>query len=458
MAWLVRALPRRRRRAPQGRAGRDHLQRLMPADALRIRGRHNAANALAALALATAIGCPLAPMLHGLREYRGEPHRVEHVASVDGVDAFDDSKGTNVGATVAALDGLGADKRAGQAGRHPRRRRQGPGLRAAGRAGGAPRARGGARSAATRRAIEAALAAHRRADRSATTRSKPRRAGAFEQARAGRRGAAEPGLRQPRHVPQLRAPRRGVRRRGAARSRHEQGQRRRCEGACRVQLDGRHGASRASWRGAAHGAPPAPAAPRAGRRRRRRGDAGARLGQRRRGQPARLLGFDQALVCGRRRPARARPGDGLFSASVALPDNPSSPATRRRYFLTRHLLSHRHRRRSRRWSRCRCRSRLWEKLRALDLRRLAAAAGRRAAAVRRQGRQRRAALDPARPHELPAVASWPSWRSRCTPPATWCGKHGREGELRPRRAADGDRARASSACCCWPSPTWAPSW
>jgi UDP-N-acetylmuramoylalanine--D-glutamate ligase len=86
----------------------------MPADALRIRGRHNAANALAALALATAIGCPLAPMLHGLREYRGEPHRVAFVASVGGVEAFDDSKGTNVGATVAALNGLGADKAPGK--------------------------------------------------------------------------------------------------------------------------------------------------------------------------------------------------------------------------------------------------------------------------------------------------------------------------------------------------------
>jgi UDP-N-acetylmuramoylalanine--D-glutamate ligase len=86
----------------------------MPADALRIRGRHNASNALAALALATAIGCPLAPMLHGLREYRGEPHRVEHVATVGGIDAIDDSKGTNVGATVAALMGLGADLGSGK--------------------------------------------------------------------------------------------------------------------------------------------------------------------------------------------------------------------------------------------------------------------------------------------------------------------------------------------------------
>jgi len=82
----------------------------MPADALRIRGRHNAANALAALALATAIGCPLAPMLHGLREYGGEPHRVAFVAAIDGVDAFDDSKGTNVGATEAALVGLGSER------------------------------------------------------------------------------------------------------------------------------------------------------------------------------------------------------------------------------------------------------------------------------------------------------------------------------------------------------------
>ncbi|RZI86440.1 MAG: UDP-N-acetylmuramoyl-L-alanine--D-glutamate ligase [Rubrivivax sp.] len=110
MAWLMRALeadPTIKRK--KGEAEDIILQRLMPADALRIRGRHNASNALAALSLATAVGCPLAPMLHGLREYRGEPHRVEHVATVAGIDAIDDSKGTNVGATVAALQGLGAD-------------------------------------------------------------------------------------------------------------------------------------------------------------------------------------------------------------------------------------------------------------------------------------------------------------------------------------------------------------
>ncbi|MGV8803598.1 MAG: UDP-N-acetylmuramoyl-L-alanine--D-glutamate ligase [Polaromonas sp.] len=112
MAWLVRAaeadetLKRRKSEAPE-----LHIQRLMPLEALRIRGRHNATNALAALGLAVAVGCPLAPMLHGLRDYRGEPHRVEPVAILDGVEYFDDSKGTNVGATVAALAGLGAERR-----------------------------------------------------------------------------------------------------------------------------------------------------------------------------------------------------------------------------------------------------------------------------------------------------------------------------------------------------------
>jgi UDP-N-acetylmuramoylalanine--D-glutamate ligase len=111
MAWLVRALPDDETiKARPGAEMELHLQRLMPADALRVRGRHNAANALAALALAVAIGCPLAPMLHGLREYAGEPHRVQWVATLGEVEAYDDSKGTNVGATVAALLGLGADK------------------------------------------------------------------------------------------------------------------------------------------------------------------------------------------------------------------------------------------------------------------------------------------------------------------------------------------------------------
>lgn len=85
------------------------ISRLMPADALKIRGQHNACNALAALALCRGIDLPLAPLLHGLREYQGEPHRVELVSTIAGVDYIDDSKGTNVGATVAALRGLGEE-------------------------------------------------------------------------------------------------------------------------------------------------------------------------------------------------------------------------------------------------------------------------------------------------------------------------------------------------------------
>lgn len=85
------------------------LQRLMPEDALHIRGRHNSMNALAALALIYAVGLPISDALRALAQYRGEPHRVEYVMTVNGVDYIDDSKGTNVGATVAALEGLGAN-------------------------------------------------------------------------------------------------------------------------------------------------------------------------------------------------------------------------------------------------------------------------------------------------------------------------------------------------------------
>ncbi|MDR8728153.1 UDP-N-acetylmuramoyl-L-alanine--D-glutamate ligase [Burkholderia pseudomultivorans] len=116
IAWLVEAVDRdapdetattgRRRKRDAAHTPDIAQKRLMPADALRIRGLHNAANALAAFALARAIDLPAAPLLHGLREYRGEAHRVEVIATIDDVDYVDDSKGTNVGATVAALDGL----------------------------------------------------------------------------------------------------------------------------------------------------------------------------------------------------------------------------------------------------------------------------------------------------------------------------------------------------------------
>jgi UDP-N-acetylmuramoylalanine--D-glutamate ligase len=74
---------------------------------LRLAGLHNAANALAALALCRSIGLPLAPLLGALKAFAGLPHRVAPVARVEGVAFYDDSKGTNVGSTVAALAGLG---------------------------------------------------------------------------------------------------------------------------------------------------------------------------------------------------------------------------------------------------------------------------------------------------------------------------------------------------------------
>ena len=135
MAWLVRAaeadetvkkkrhyasLPTKGAVHPLGRPDgvqyKDeevvlHIQRLMPVEAMRLRGRHNATNALAALALAGTVGGTMATMLPGLRDYAGEPHRVTPVAVVNDVEYFDDSKGTNVGATVAALTGLGAERK-----------------------------------------------------------------------------------------------------------------------------------------------------------------------------------------------------------------------------------------------------------------------------------------------------------------------------------------------------------
>jgi UDP-N-acetylmuramoylalanine--D-glutamate ligase len=81
-------------------------EKLLPTADIPLAGRHNAANALAALALCRAIGLPMAPLLTALRNFTGLPHRVEKVADVSGVTFYDDSKGTNVGATVAALTGM----------------------------------------------------------------------------------------------------------------------------------------------------------------------------------------------------------------------------------------------------------------------------------------------------------------------------------------------------------------
>lgn len=80
---------------------------LLPAAQLQIHGAHNVANALAACALARAIGAPHEILAAGLAAFRGLPHRLQRVRLRRGVVWYDDSKGTNVGATVAALHGLG---------------------------------------------------------------------------------------------------------------------------------------------------------------------------------------------------------------------------------------------------------------------------------------------------------------------------------------------------------------
>lgn len=81
-------------------------QMLLPVDELPIAGLHNAANALAAGALCRAIGVADKAIVTALRNFKGLPHRVEKVAEIDGVTFYDDSKGTNVGSTVAALNGF----------------------------------------------------------------------------------------------------------------------------------------------------------------------------------------------------------------------------------------------------------------------------------------------------------------------------------------------------------------
>jgi UDP-N-acetylmuramoylalanine--D-glutamate ligase len=79
---------------------------LLPVSAMRMPGAHNEVNALAALALASVLDCELEPQLAALKEFTGLPHRCQWVAEIDGVTFVNDSKGTNVAATVAALEGL----------------------------------------------------------------------------------------------------------------------------------------------------------------------------------------------------------------------------------------------------------------------------------------------------------------------------------------------------------------
>lgn len=83
-------------------------ERLLKSSDMYIQGTHNVANALACLALGEAIGLPIDKMLETLKTFKGLEHRCEFVKEVDGVRYYNDSKGTNIGATLAALDGLGA--------------------------------------------------------------------------------------------------------------------------------------------------------------------------------------------------------------------------------------------------------------------------------------------------------------------------------------------------------------
>ncbi|GGK07660.1 UDP-N-acetylmuramoyl-L-alanine--D-glutamate ligase [Pseudomonas matsuisoli] len=94
-------------------AGEAHLafqfEPLLPVTALKTRGAHNQANALAALALGHAVGLPMDAMCEALKTFNGLPHRCEWVREHLGVTYYNDSKATNVGAALAAINGLGAD-------------------------------------------------------------------------------------------------------------------------------------------------------------------------------------------------------------------------------------------------------------------------------------------------------------------------------------------------------------
>jgi len=82
------------------------LEKLISANEVKLKGRHNLANALACLALGESVDLPMTAMLNTLREFGGLAHRCEWVKDVSGVQYINDSKGTNVGATKAAIDGL----------------------------------------------------------------------------------------------------------------------------------------------------------------------------------------------------------------------------------------------------------------------------------------------------------------------------------------------------------------
>jgi len=83
------------------------LEKIVSVSELKVFGKHNISNALAAVALAMAIGIDMNAIKAAITEFSGLPHRCQWVANIDGVDFYNDSKGTNVGATLAAIEGLG---------------------------------------------------------------------------------------------------------------------------------------------------------------------------------------------------------------------------------------------------------------------------------------------------------------------------------------------------------------
>ena len=103
----IAAPVRRKKGAPAPVRQPGRLVRLMPVEALSVRGLHNALNCQVAMLLARVAGASWSPMLRAAHDYVGEPHRMAFVRSIRGIDFYNDSKGTNVGATVAGLEGLG---------------------------------------------------------------------------------------------------------------------------------------------------------------------------------------------------------------------------------------------------------------------------------------------------------------------------------------------------------------
>ena len=179
---------------------------LLPVAAMRLQGEHNAANALAVLAMADALELPRAPVLAALAEFGGLPHRAQWVAELGGVRFVNDSKGTNVGATIAAVAGLpgplvliaggdGKDQDFGD-------------LRDGVRGQGAPRRADRPRRAAPRGRAGGRLHGRVRGRHACRGGRSPRRGS------PGRHGAVVAGLREPRHVPRLHASRRRIRDRG----------------------------------------------------------------------------------------------------------------------------------------------------------------------------------------------------------------------------------------------------